>query len=682
MTPAPAGVAPIASPPRSSTAPFVFAAVALIAILSFFYLMFSTLNRPVTPPSTGFPYTPIAATTAPASDPSPRAPATTLATLIRTRLEPAGIRINQLQVSLDPDLQPTVSIDRMTNRGNDLLGQLVGSYTPATGFTFTGQGGLSGIQFSFPSNAASVPESPDRDLRARLADALNAHHIQADLFVTNLDPASHALQISAHTLSRIVPDPDDGRSGRRGGFGGGGQSPPPATRVALTGTLSAQYTPNGLYHVTGTGDLADLAFDFTPGAPAASPANALDVTTAHPTKGDLEVTLPASGAIQIPSPEVNTPATTPAIVVTFALKPEDVALIQKSGDLDDLTLTVYSPEFDFSRPLATSSHVSIATTGFNDRQMLDCFAAVTPTAATRLFNNQPVTVIVHVQTHHDVLRVPSAAFQHGADSANVFIVGPDNIARARPITRGPTDYPAGLVEITAGLSPTDTLILNPPGSLSSGDPVNPTPQPAPLLAAVEHPVRQTINRVEVLPSTLLVSSPNDHPSYSVSFAASQNVALELMRRRTGEEHTNNVIDIPVLVTEKTNGTHLGAGHSVILSGVLDPSTQTMTCTAPITLDSNTLVLPNQTVTVTFTLQTVKDALTIPTTAIRGEGNGSFFVYVVGPDNIARKRPITHGIINGNHAEITAGLSESDTLLSEPPSVRTPASFPIQPSAAP
>lgn len=56
-----------------------------------------------------------------------------------------------------------------------------------------------------------------------------------------------------------------------------------------------------------------------------------------------------------------------------------------------------------------------------------------------LFANQFVNIKMQLETLTDVTEIPAAAIQHDNDGAYVFVAGPDNIARQRRVTVGPTD---------------------------------------------------------------------------------------------------------------------------------------------------------------------------------------------------------------------------------------------------
>lgn len=68
-----------------------------------------------------------------------------------------------------------------------------------------------------------------------------------------------------------------------------------------------------------------------------------------------------------------------------------------------------------------------------------------------------------------MLVVPDRALVRRGQLASVFVVGSDNRARLRMINAGPAA--SGLVEVSAGLDPGESVVLNPPPTLVDGSPV-------------------------------------------------------------------------------------------------------------------------------------------------------------------------------------------------------------------
>jgi multidrug efflux pump subunit AcrA (membrane-fusion protein) len=453
----------------------------------------------------------------------------------------------------------------------------------------------------------------------------------------------------------------------------------PFTPAGVAGdktAIAAGLSEDDLVIVEGLDGLTDAdAFlvTTTSGAPLAAaavptaPITAIEVTTAHPTRGDLDVTLSVTGTLSIKDSVLQdnvlapaAPTTAPAkdYSVLFNVTPQQTNALSLLANFDDLALTVYTSDFDFAHPLATSTQVSIAANGPTGGAT--GVAHLRPSPRVTLFNNQRVALILRLATHHDVLRVPAAAFQHGTDSTDVFVVGPDHIARARPVTRGPEDYLHGLVEITAGLSPDDAVILNPPGVLSSGDPVIPAPAPEPTPVTVVHPTSGDVSRTIICKG--LVTSIEDHNA-TAYFEVAADDADALVKFSRGKS--------PLQVTVRRPGSReiVATGTVDRIESMLDEKSQTLPCSATLSLKPDVVLIAHQNVNVTVTLETHKDVLRIPSSAIRTklESNGSRAYQVVTPtlDRHVTLTPVTLGLGGDNFVEVISGLTENDLVITDP-----------------
>jgi multidrug efflux system membrane fusion protein len=83
-----------------------------------------------------------------------------------------------------------------------------------------------------------------------------------------------------------------------------------------------------------------------------------------------------------------------------------------------------------------------------------------------LFPNQFVNARLLVDTLKDVVTVPSAAVQHGAPGAFVYLVGQDGTVSVRPITTGAVDGEMASVEM--GLAPGDQVVVDGTDRLRDG----------------------------------------------------------------------------------------------------------------------------------------------------------------------------------------------------------------------
>ncbi|AMK76092.1 multidrug efflux system membrane fusion protein [Methylomonas methanica] len=87
-----------------------------------------------------------------------------------------------------------------------------------------------------------------------------------------------------------------------------------------------------------------------------------------------------------------------------------------------------------------------------------------------LFANQFVNVKMHLDTLLAATLAPSAAIQHGANGAFVYLVKDDNSITVRHVKTGPTD--GETVAILEGLAPNEKLVIDGADKLREGSQVN------------------------------------------------------------------------------------------------------------------------------------------------------------------------------------------------------------------
>ena len=110
------------------------------------------------------------------------------------------------------------------------------------------------------------------------------------------------------------------------------------------------------------------------------------------------------------------------------------------------------------------------------------------------------------------------------------------------------------------------------------------------------------------------------------------------------------------------GADLGAGQLSVADNHVDPSTGTVALKARFENASKQL-WPGQFVNVKLTLQTLSNALTIPSAAVN-QGPKGAYAYVVGADSKVVMRPITVVVTEGDIAVISAGLAKGETVVTD------------------
>ena len=95
---------------------------------------------------------------------------------------------------------------------------------------------------------------------------------------------------------------------------------------------------------------------------------------------------------------------------------------------------------------------------------------------------------------------------------------------------------------------------------------------------------------------------------------------------------------------------------------VDPSTATVALKARFP-NANGQLWPNQFLDVKLTVQTLENAVTVPSTAVVQGTNGSL-VYVVGPDAKASPQPVILAATEGDTAVIKSGVSAGQTVVTD------------------
>ncbi len=118
--------------------------------------------------------------------------------------------------------------------------------------------------------------------------------------------------------------------------------------------------------------------------------------------------------------------------------------------------------------------------------------------------------------------------------------------------------------------------------------------------------------------------------------------------------------LTVKAMSRDNGTELGTGTLLTIDNTIDQTTGTYKLRA--VFDNKDRALwPNQFVNARLLINTEKNAIVIPTSAIQNGGNGTF-VYTVKADKTVQVNPVNIGVTEGNLASIAKGVSLGDVVV--------------------
>jgi membrane fusion protein, multidrug efflux system len=119
---------------------------------------------------------------------------------------------------------------------------------------------------------------------------------------------------------------------------------------------------------------------------------------------------------------------------------------------------------------------------------------------------------------------------------------------------------------------------------------------------------------------------------------------------------------PLVVTayDRANLRELATGKVAAIDNQIDTTTGTVKVRAQFDNTDNAL-FPNQFVNARLLVQTLKNVVTVPTSAIQRGAPGAY-VYVINADNTVSVRQVTTGAVDGNITQVRSGLSAGERVV--------------------
>jgi multidrug efflux system membrane fusion protein len=146
---------------------------------------------------------------------------------------------------------------------------------------------------------------------------------------------------------------------------------------------------------------------------------------------------------------------------------------------------------------------------------------------------------------------------------------------------------------------------------------------------------------QLQPITVVFSIPQD------------NVSAVMKRVQSGDK-------LPVEAWDRELKAKLAAGVLASVDNLVDPATGTVKLRAQFANDDSAL-FPNQFVNVRMKLDTLRDAIVIPSSAVQRGAQG-FFVYVVKSDQTVTVRTVKPGTVDGQRIAISEGLAPGEVVV--------------------
>ncbi len=142
----------------------------------------------------------------------------------------------------------------------------------------------------------------------------------------------------------------------------------------------------------------------------------------------------------------------------------------------------------------------------------------------------------------------------------------------------------------------------------------------------------------------------------VIFAIPEDTIPQIVR------HPNFGAGLPVTAYDRTGGEALASGSLGTIDNVVDTTTGTVKGRARFANPGGKL-FPNQFVNVTVLVDTLRNQVIVPTTAVRHGPNGDF-VWVLQPDKTVKQRNVASGPGTGETTSIARGLSAGEVVITD------------------
>jgi multidrug efflux system membrane fusion protein len=142
----------------------------------------------------------------------------------------------------------------------------------------------------------------------------------------------------------------------------------------------------------------------------------------------------------------------------------------------------------------------------------------------------------------------------------------------------------------------------------------------------------------------------------VIFAVSEDAIPSIVR------HADFGAGLPVTAYDRTGGAAIGTGSLATIDNVVDTTTGTVKGKAKFGNPTGAL-FPNQFVNITVLVNTLKNQVIVPTTAVRHGPSGDF-VWVLQPDKTVKQTTVKTGPGTGETTSIVSGLSAGQTVVTD------------------
>ncbi|XAH22922.1 MdtA/MuxA family multidrug efflux RND transporter periplasmic adaptor subunit [Xylophilus sp. GW821-FHT01B05] len=163
------------------------------------------------------------------------------------------------------------------------------------------------------------------------------------------------------------------------------------------------------------------------------------------------------------------------------------------------------------------------------------------------------------------------------------------------------------------------------------------------------------NVVHAADTTGIVTITQVQPIYALFSVPEANLPKIVARLRTGAQ-------LPVEVWDRDQKNKLAVGQLETLDNAIDTTTGTVKAKASFANEDGSL-FPNQFVNVRLQVDTLKDVLTVPTTAVQ-RGTQGTYVYAVKDDSTVTLRRVRLGTTDGDRVSVQGELAEGERVVTD------------------
>jgi multidrug efflux system membrane fusion protein len=143
---------------------------------------------------------------------------------------------------------------------------------------------------------------------------------------------------------------------------------------------------------------------------------------------------------------------------------------------------------------------------------------------------------------------------------------------------------------------------------------------------------------------------------SVIFTTSEDNLPAIMKQM------RNGVKLSTTAYDRNNTTPLETGQLETIDNQIDTATGTVKARAMFP-NTGLMLFPNQFVNARLLIDTIHNAVIVPTSAVLNGSSGQF-VYVVKPDNTVTVRPVKVGPVDGERTSIASGLAAGERVVTD------------------